>query len=147
MLFRSKDVSYMRAAYPNPATTGLPQYYGLFGSQLSNVNELTYVIAPSPDQNYTVEVVGTVQPVALSNTNPTTFLTEYLEDLFLAASMVFASGYMRDFGSQSDNPQQAQSWEAQYQGLIKSAEMEEVRKKFAGPGWTSLSAVANPPNK
>ena len=50
-------------------------------------------------------------------------------------------------GSQSDNPQQAQSWEAQYQGLIKSAEMEEVRKKFAGPGWTSLSAVANPPNK
>jgi hypothetical protein len=52
----NKDVSYMREAYPNPSTTGLPLYYGLFGSQLSNINELTYNLAPTPDQNYTVEM-------------------------------------------------------------------------------------------
>lgn len=52
----NKDVSYMRQAYPNPTSTGLPQYYGLFGSQLSNINELTYILAPTPDQNYQVEM-------------------------------------------------------------------------------------------
>ena len=52
----NKDVSYMRQAYPNPTATGLPQYYGLFGSQLSNINELTYILAPTPDANYTVEM-------------------------------------------------------------------------------------------
>jgi hypothetical protein len=52
----NKDVSYMRQAYPNPSIQGLPQYYGLFGSQLANINELTYIIAPTPDANYTVEM-------------------------------------------------------------------------------------------
>jgi hypothetical protein len=52
----NKDVSYMRQAYPNPSSKGLPQYYGLFGSQLSNINELTYIIAPTPDADYTVEM-------------------------------------------------------------------------------------------
>jgi hypothetical protein len=52
----NKDVSYMREAYPNPSTTGLPLYYGLFGSQYGNINELTYNVSPTPDQNYQVEM-------------------------------------------------------------------------------------------
>jgi hypothetical protein len=77
----------------------------------------------------------------MSVTNPVTFLTQYLPDLLVAAGMIFASGYMRDFGSQSDNPQQSNSWESQYQTLFKSANLLELRKKFAGPGWTSLSSL------
>jgi hypothetical protein len=46
----------MRQAFPNPNITGLPLYYGLFGSQFNDINELTYVVAPTPDQNYTVEM-------------------------------------------------------------------------------------------
>jgi hypothetical protein len=52
----NKDVSFMREAYPTTSATGLPAYYGIFGSQLSNINELTYILAPTPDQNYTVEM-------------------------------------------------------------------------------------------
>jgi len=52
----NKDISFMREAFPNPAATGLPAYYGIFGSQLSNINELTYAVAPTPDANYTVEM-------------------------------------------------------------------------------------------
>jgi hypothetical protein len=77
----------------------------------------------------------------LSNENPTTPITTYWPDLFLAAAMVYASGWQRDFGSQSDNPQQAQSWEAQYTTLMKGSELENLRAKFSGPGWTSLSAI------
>jgi hypothetical protein len=52
----NKDVNYIREAYPNPTDTGLPKHYALFGSQYSNINELSYIIGPTPDANYTVEM-------------------------------------------------------------------------------------------
>ena len=66
----------------------------------------------------------------MSVTNTSTQLTNFFPDLFIAASMIFATGYQRDFGAQSDNPAQGQSWENQYDLLIKSALTEEARKKF-----------------
>jgi hypothetical protein len=61
----NKDVNYLRAAYPavvNNGTTfqgtpgGVPKYYALFGSQLNNVNEMSLIVAPTPDSGYTVEM-------------------------------------------------------------------------------------------
>lgn len=52
----NKDVNFIREAYPNPSTTGTPRYYALFGSQLSFPNELSLIMAPTPDNNYNVEL-------------------------------------------------------------------------------------------
>jgi hypothetical protein len=52
----NKDVNYIREAFPNPAANGLPRCYALFGPQYGNVNELTYILGPTPDQTYTVEM-------------------------------------------------------------------------------------------
>jgi len=52
----NKDVNYLREAYPSASTSSLPRYYALFGSQYGNINELSYILAPTPDQNYTVEM-------------------------------------------------------------------------------------------
>jgi len=52
----SKDVNFLREAYPTATATGLPKYYALFGSQLSNLEDMTYILAPTPDQNYQVEM-------------------------------------------------------------------------------------------
>ena len=52
----NKDVNFIREAYPTATATGLPKYYSLFGSQYSNVNEMTLIIGPTPDQNYQVEM-------------------------------------------------------------------------------------------
>jgi hypothetical protein len=93
-------------------------------------DQWTIILGPAPSAPYNIEILGTIRPVPLSPTNSQTFLTQYLPDLFTAASMVFMSGYQRDFGSQSDNPQQAQSWENQYQLLFKSANAEEMRKRY-----------------
>ena len=127
-------MDYLNAVWNSSTGAGVPQEFAM-------VNQFTLVVGPWPNANYNVEVVGTIQPAPLSATNSTTFLTDYLQDLFVAASMVFASGYMRDFGSQADSPQQAQSWEGQYQTLLKSAMLLELRKKYAGPGWTPFSSV------
>lgn len=52
----NKDVNFLREAYPNPNATGEPAYYALFGSQLGNFNEMTYIVAPTPDKDYEVEM-------------------------------------------------------------------------------------------
>jgi hypothetical protein len=55
----NKDVNYIRAAYPTPADTGLPQYYAIFGPQVtSNVttDELSFIFGPTPDDAYTLEL-------------------------------------------------------------------------------------------
>jgi hypothetical protein len=132
--------SFLDSVYGSPTGATLPQYFAM-------VTQDTIVLGPYPDIAYQVEVIGTFQPAPLTSTNPTTILTELVPDLFLAASMVFFSGYQRDFGSQADNPAQAQSWENQYQILFKSAMLLELRKKFAGPGWTSLSSVPVTPTR
>lgn len=128
------SMDYLNAVWNSATGSGVPQEFAM-------VNQFTIMVGPWPDDDYTVEVIGTIQPAPLSDTNTNTFLTQYLPDLFVAASMIFASGYMRDFGSQADNPQQAVSWESQYQTLLKSAMLLELRKKWAGPGWGPFSSV------
>lgn len=119
-------------AYPSQlaAQTGTPEYYAMRSNSV-------IMVGPAPDAAYYVETVGTQRPAVLSSANSSTILTQYVPDLFMAASMVFAAGYMRDFGAQSDNPQMSQSWENQYQILMKSAAVEQFRAKFQSEGWTS----------
>jgi hypothetical protein len=122
------------------SATTIPQYYAMITDQ-------TVIFGPPPGDTFTAEVIGTIRPAPLSETNTTTFLTLYLPDLFFAASMIFMSGYQRNFGSQSDNPQMAQSWETQYQSLKSSADVEEMRKKYQSQAWTSMqpAPIATPP--
>jgi hypothetical protein len=133
-------IFYLNSVWGTPKTTAKPQYFAPYRQD-------SFYLGPWPDRAYTIEVQGTYRPEPLSPTHPETFLTQFMPDIFLAASMVFASGYMRDFGSQSDNPQQAQSWESQYQTLAKGAMLESLRQKFAGPAWTSLSAIPIAPER
>lgn len=136
---------FLDAVYPDDAASScggptVPQYYAMITDQ-------TIIVGPAPDAAYTVEVVGTVRPAALSSTNTTTYLTDYLPDLFLAASLVFAYGYMKDYGAATDDPQAPGSWEAHYQKLLASANVEENRKKYASQAWTPKqpAPLATPP--
>lgn len=130
-----------------PSSPSIPTMYcpGVFNGDQEL--QATMYVAPPPDAAYTMACFCTFRPAALSATNVTTILTLNLPDLFLAASMVFVSGWMKDYGSQGDDPQLAQSWETQYQKLFASAATEEGRKKYSGQNWTSLSVSpqATPP--
>jgi hypothetical protein len=127
--------------YPSQTASGVPQYFG-------RVTQSTAVLAPFPDQAYTVEITGTQRPTPLSASNTTTFISTYLPDLMLAASMVYMSGYMQNFaGASSDNPAMAVNWEQHYNALLASAQVEESRKKFESEGWSAKnpSKIATPP--
>lgn len=124
----------------DPGTTPLPQYYAMITDQ-------TIIVGPSPSQSYQVEVIGTVRPTPLSVSNPTTYLTNYLPDLFLAEALIFGYGFLKDFGATTDDPQASASWNKHYQDLWQSANVEENRKKYAAQGWTSMqpAPLATPP--
>lgn len=130
---------YIQYSWPSSTNAGVPSYFAM-------IDEKTFSLGPWPNAAYTLEIVGTVRPSTLSATNTTTFISQYLPDLFLMASMIFISGYQRNFGRQSDDPQMAQSYESQYLALLKGATVEEYRKKFSASGWTSISPspVATP---
>jgi hypothetical protein len=61
----NKDVNFMREAYPNPSTTGLPKYYAIFGSTTGSLNELSAIVAPAPDSSYGVELHYFYYPVSI----------------------------------------------------------------------------------
>lgn len=52
----NKDVNFIRQSYPSPTLTGKPAYYALFGPQYSQQNELSFILGPTPDANYTMEL-------------------------------------------------------------------------------------------
>ena len=52
----NKDVNFLREAYPDPSVTGQPKYYGLFGSQYTDINEMSLIVGPTPDSSYNVEM-------------------------------------------------------------------------------------------
>jgi hypothetical protein len=122
--------SIIDALFPSETgTSGVnPQYY-------APVTDQVFMIAPSPPSAFSFEVIGTIRPTPLSSGNTATFLTNYLSDLFFAASMVSATGsLLKNFGAQSENPQQGLSWESQFQTRLASAKTEELRRKYAFGG-------------
>jgi hypothetical protein len=132
---------FLDIVYGSQSNQAIPAYYAPF-------NDNVFYFGPYPDQSYGVEIVGTYRPASLSATNLTTFVSLYLPDLMLMASMIYISAYQRNFGRQSDDPAMAQSYEGQYTTLLKSASVEEARKKYESVGWTSESpSVAATPTR
>lgn len=130
---------FLDQVYNVASNTGLPKYFCPF-------DDYTFLVGPYPNQSYTCEIIGTIRPDSLSVSNPTTFISLYLPDLFIMASMIYISAYQRNFGRANDDPQMAITYESQYQALLKSAMMEENRKKFEAAAWSSQSPspVATP---
>ena len=79
------------ALWPSVTGSTVPVYFAPIGQD-------TFIVAPFPDQTYNVEVVGAVRPTPLYTSQTTSPLTVFFPDLFVAASMVFATGYQRNFG-------------------------------------------------
>ena len=90
----NKDVNFIRQSYPSPTATGLPKYYALFGSQYTNLNELSFIMGPSPDANYNVELHYFYYPESIV-TAGTSWLGDNYDPVLLYGSLVEAYTYMK----------------------------------------------------
>lgn len=99
----------------------------------ARVEDDKLLFGPPPGASYTVEVIGTFRPAALSATNTSTFLTTYLSDLFLAACVVSATGnLLKQWSAVADDPQMPVTWMTMFSAKLASAQKEELRKIYIG---------------
>jgi len=90
----NKDVNFIRDAYPNPANTGKPKHYAIFGPQSSDVKELTFILGPTPDAAYTAELHYYYYPESIVTAGQT-WLGDNFDSALLNGTMLEAIAYMK----------------------------------------------------
>ena len=93
----NKDVNYIRQAYPTPADTGLPKYYALFGPAIVGsaiTNELTFILGPTPDAAYIVELHFYYYPESIT-TAGSSWLGDNFDTVLLYGTLVEAYTFMK----------------------------------------------------
>ena len=92
----NKDVNYIRQAYPDPTDEGIPKYYALFGPRSNDPKELTFIIGPTPDAAYTIELHYFYYPESITTVvGGRTWLGDNFDSVLLYGSLVEAYTYMK----------------------------------------------------
>jgi hypothetical protein len=89
-----KDVNFIREVYPSTTTTGTPKYYAIFGSNSTNLNELTFILGPTPDTTYNAELHYYYYPQSIV-TAGTTWLGDNFDSALLYGSLMEAYTFMK----------------------------------------------------
>ena len=87
----NKDVNYIREAYPNPNDKAIPKYYAIFGPRSDNDKYLSFILGPTPDADYTVELHYFYYPESIV-TAGTTWLGDNFDSALLWGSIVETVG-------------------------------------------------------
>ena len=83
----NKDVNFVREAYPNPATTGVPVHYALF-------SDTAIILGPTPNSGYTVELHYGYYPESIV-TATTTWLGNEFDSALLNGALIEAIRFMK----------------------------------------------------
>lgn len=96
----NKDVNWIREAYPNPNTTALPKYYAIFGPTTTNAtppaitNELSFILGPTPDSAYNVELHYFYLPESIVTAGQT-WLGDNFDSALVNGCLVEAARFMK----------------------------------------------------
>jgi hypothetical protein len=94
-----KDVNFLREVYPSAISTGVPKYYALFGPTVASstiTDELSFIIAPTPDDAYEVELHYNYYPESIADAEDgRTWLGDNFDSVLLYGVLVEAYTYMK----------------------------------------------------
>jgi len=112
----NKDVNFIRESYPVPTDTGLPAYYALFGPVSTDESELTFILGPTPNSVYTMELHYFYYPESITvASSGYTWLSENFDPVLLYGSMVEAYTFMKG------EPDMIAMYEKKYQESLAMA--------------------------
>lgn len=85
-----KDVNFIREAYPNASTTGIPKHYALF-------DDSTFIVGPTPNAAFTAELHYFYRPTSLTAgaDSGTTWLSTNARNALLYGSLIEGYMYMK----------------------------------------------------
>ena len=90
----NKDVNFVREAYPLSAQVSEPKHYAIFGPQSANVNELSFILGPTPNANYYAELHYFYIPESIVTAN-TSWLGDNFDSALLYGTLSEAGTYMK----------------------------------------------------
>jgi hypothetical protein len=139
---------FIQNCYSGLTQSGQPKFFAMAGDTFgdgANAN-INVLLGPPPNFSYPVRVNGVIRLPSLAQfatAGPAdtsyTYISQFMPDLLMMASMIYISAFQRGFSSTSDDPNMGQSYEKQYQALRLGAISEENRKKFLGSGFSPYS--------
>ena len=117
-----KDVNFLREYTPASSTTGLPKYFARF-------DESNFILAPTPDSNYTIELHYFYRPASLTAgaDSGTTWVSTNAPFALLYGSLVEAYTFMKG------EPDVIQNYDKLYmQYLERVKDLGEARENTDG---------------
>jgi hypothetical protein len=141
---------FIQACYGDPSILSQPLYFAPYGGDQATAGQTNtnILLGPYPDIDYPVIVTGTQRAPSLNQNNTqalcnsgTTFISVWLGDLLIQASMVLISQFQRNWSAQANDEQMPGSFEMAYQALLRGAMVEEARRRWAGGAWSSQPAT------
>lgn len=148
---------FLQNVYGGGSTLGTPSYFAPYGGDRATGGTTSsyIIVGPWPAGAYPVTVTGTIRAPSLYLYATTadaatkyTFISTWLADLLVQASMLYISEFQRNFAATSSDPQMLGAYEGAYQTLLAGARTEALRQRFAASAWSSANtSVAATPTR
>ena len=110
-----RDMTFINE-YNQSNTTGIPKYY-------ANWDEDTVIVAPTPDQAYTIQINYILKPTGLSSSTATTYLSQQFPNGLLYACLVEAYGFLKGPNDM------LQYYENRYKQAIEGFSLEQMGRR------------------
>lgn len=110
----TRSYEYCRNYWQNETETGEPEFY-------ADYDYTHWLIVPTPDANYDLEVLYYELPVLLDSTQQTNWLTEYAPNLLLYGALLEATPFLK-------NDERITTWQNYYQSAANALNTEDLKK-------------------
>lgn len=111
-----RDTSFMKEYWPDGAVQGVPKYYSVW-------DQNTFYLAPTPNQNYYVELGYIYRPAQLSPVTPNTWVSTNAPEALLYACLIQAYSYTKG------PPEMMQYFENSYRQAIQGIGIEQQGRR------------------
>lgn len=109
-----RKYEYLREYWPDPTQTDTPAYY-------ADYDYTHWLVAPTPDQNYTFEVLYYERVQPLDSSNQTNWFTTYAPQALLYGTLLQAMPFLK-------NDSRMQMWQANYDAIMQTLKQEDVQR-------------------
>jgi hypothetical protein len=109
-----RKYEYLREYWPDATQTDVPLYYG-------DYDYTHWLVAPTPAQNYTFEVLYYERIQPLDSSNQTNWFTIYAPQALLYGSLLQAMPFLK-------NDERIPMWQAQYDLIMQTLKQEDIQR-------------------
>lgn len=109
-----RSYEYIRSYWPNSSATGQPEFY-------ADYDYAHWLLAPTPDADYPMEVIYYELPPLLSDNMQTNWITEYAPQLLLYGTLLEATPFLK-------NDERIGVWQQMYDRAAASLNGEDIGK-------------------